>query len=139
MYNMVITPRFGDIDGLRHVNNTVVAIWFEKARNPIFRMFTPDLDLSYENWKLIMVKTEFNFLNQMYYGKDVEIKTYILKIGNTSFTIGHEAWQNGKLAVKGEAVVVHFDFIEKKTIPDSIRSKLNEHLMVEDACKIFDK
>lgn len=31
MYNIVITPRFGDIDGLRHVNNTVVAIWFEKA------------------------------------------------------------------------------------------------------------
>lgn len=104
-------------------------------------MFTPDLDLSYENWKLIMVKTEFNFLNQMYYGKDVEIKTYILKIGNTSFTIGHEAWQNGKLTVKGEAVVVHFDFIEKKTIPipDSIRSQLNEHLMVDDACKIFPK
>jgi len=141
MYNIVITPRFGDIDGLRHVNNTVLAIWFEQARNPIFRMFTPDLDLSYENWKLIMVKTEFNFLNEMYYGKDVEIKTYILKIGNSSFTIGHEAWQNGKLSVKGEAVVVHFDFIEKKTIPipDSIRSKLNEHLLIEDACKIFPK
>ncbi len=140
MYKTVVTPRFGDIDGLRHVNNTVLAIWFEQARNPIFRMFTPDLDLSYENWKLIMVRTEFDFLSEMYYGEDVEIRTYILKIGNSSFTMGHEAWQNGNLRVKGEAVLVHFDFIEKKSvpIPDSIRSQLNEHLMIEDACKIFD-
>ena len=140
MYKTVVTPRFGDIDGLRHVNNTVLAIWFEQARNPIFRMFTPDLDLSYENWKLIMVRTEFDFQSEMYYGEDVEIRTYILKIGNSSFTMGHEAWQNGKLRVKGKAVVVHFDFIEKKSvpIPDSIRSQLNEHLMIEDACKIFD-
>ena len=87
MYKTVVTPRFGDIDGLRHVNNTVLAIWFEQARNPIFRMFTPDLDLSYENWKLIMVRTEFDFLSEMYYGEDVEIRTYILKIGNSSFTM----------------------------------------------------
>ena len=61
MYKTIVTPRFGDIDGLRHVNNTVLAVWFEQARNPVFRMFTPDLDLSYENWKLIMVRTEFDF------------------------------------------------------------------------------
>lgn len=131
MYKTVVTPRFGDIDGLRHVNNTVLAVWFEQARNPIFRLFTPDLDLSYENWKLIMVRTEFDFLGEMYYGEDVEIKTFIEKIGNSSFTMGHEAWQNGKLNVRGKAVVVHFDFIEKKSvpIPESIRSNLEQHLM----------
>ena len=52
MFKIMVTPRFGDIDGLKHVNNTVLAVWFEKGRNPIFRMFTPDLDLSYEKWKL---------------------------------------------------------------------------------------
>ena len=133
MYKTVVTPRFGDIDGLRHVNNTVLAVWFEQARNPIFRMFTPDLDLDYENWKLIMVRTEFDFLSEMYYGEDVEIRTFIVKIGNSSFTMGHEAWQNGKLAVRGKAVVVHFDFIEKKSvlIPDSIKAQLTEHMIPE--------
>ncbi len=131
MFKTVVTPRFGDIDGLRHVNNTVLAIWFEQARNPVFRMFTPDLDLSYENWKLIMVRTEFDFLGEMYYGEDIEIKTFIEKIGNSSFTMGHEAWQNGKLKVRGKAVVVHFDFMEKKSIsiPESIRSQLEEHFL----------
>jgi acyl-CoA thioester hydrolase len=133
MYKTVVTPRFGDIDGLRHVNNTVLAVWFEQARNPIFRMFTPDLDLKYENWKLIMVRTEFDFLSEMYYGEDVEIRTFIEKIGNSSFTMSHEAWQNGKRAVKGKAVVVHFDFIGKKSIPipDSIKEQLTEHMISE--------
>lgn len=135
MFEIIVTPRFGDIDGLKHVNNTVLAIWFEKARNPIFRMFTPDLDLSYEKWKLIMVRTEFDFVGQMYYGTDVEIRSYITRIGNTSFTIGHEAWQNGELKAKGKAVIVHYDFIKEKsmTIPDSIKKQLEEHLIPESA------
>ncbi|MDI9618392.1 thioesterase family protein [Methanothermobacter sp.] len=134
MFRITVTPRFGDIDGLRHVNNTVLAVWFEKGRNPIFRMFTPDLDLSYEKWKLILVRTEFDFLAQMYYGSDVEIRSYITHIGNSSFTIGHEAWQDGELKAKGKAVLVHYDFIEqrKKPIPPDIRSKLEEHLVEED-------
>ncbi|GAB4316641.1 MAG: thioesterase family protein [Methanobacteriaceae archaeon] len=133
MFNITVTPRFGDIDGLKHVNNTVLAIWFEKARNPIFRMFTPDLDLSYEKWKLIMVRTEFDFLGQMYYGSDVEIKSYITRIGNSSFTIGHEAWQNGELKAKGKAVIVHYNFLEEKSlpIPESIKKQLEEHLIPE--------
>jgi len=133
MFNITVTPRFGDIDGLKHVNNTVLAIWFEKARNPIFRLFTPDLDLSYEKWKLIMVRTEFDFLGQMYYGSDVEIKSYITRIGNTSFTIGHEAWQNGELKAKGKAVIVHYNFLEEKSlpIPESIKKQLEEHLIPE--------
>jgi acyl-CoA thioester hydrolase len=64
MYTISVTPRFGDADGLRHINNIVLAEWFELARNRIYRLFTPDLDLSYEKWKLIMVKTDFEFLGQ---------------------------------------------------------------------------
>lgn len=134
MFKNYVTPRFGNIDGLKHVNNTVVADWFEIGRNGIFKYFTPDLDLSYENWKLIMVRTEFDFVSQMYFGTDVEIRTYVLMIGNSSFTTGHEAWQDGELKAKGKAVLVHYDFIEKKSkpIPDEIREKLNEHLIPEE-------
>ncbi len=134
MFKDYVTPRFGNIDGLKHVNNTVVADWFEIGRNGIFRYFTPDLDLSYENWKLIMVRTEFDFVAQMYFGADVEIRTYLLKMGNSSFTTGHEAWQDGKLRAKGKAVIVHYDFIEQKSkpIPEEIREKLIKHLIDEE-------
>ena len=46
-----------------------------------------------------MVHSEFNYLKQIYYGYDVEVRTYISKIGKTSFTIFQEAWQNGQLSV----------------------------------------
>jgi len=134
MFRDYVTPRFGNIDGLKHVNNNVVGDWFEIGRNGIFRYFSPDLDLSYEKWKLIMVRTEFDFVSQMYFGDDVEIKTYVLKIGNSSFTTGHEAWQEDELKAKGKAVLVHYDFIEKKSkpIPDDIRENLIRHLRDEE-------
>ena len=134
MFIEKVTPRFGDADGLRHINNIALVEWFEVGRNPIFRMFTPDLDLNYENWKLILVRTEFDYIGQMYYGEDVEIRSYITHIGNSSFIIGHEAWQDDKLKAKGKAVLVHFDFINQKSmpIPDSIKAQLKEHLIIED-------
>jgi len=134
MFTVKVTPRFGDADGLRHINNIALVEWFEVGRNPIFRIFTPDLDLSYEKWKLILVRTEFNYIGQMYYGKDVEIRSYITKIGNTSFTIGHEAWQDEELKARGKAVLVHYDFEEEKSkpIPDSVRKVLEKHLIEEE-------
>ena len=134
MFNIMVTPLFGDTDALQHINNNVLGTWFELARNDIFRIFTPDLSVSYDDWKLIMVKTTYEYLDQMFYGTDVEIRTYVLRIGNSSFTTYHEAWQDGRLCAKGTAVMVHFDFNEQKSIriPDDIRKELNKHLYVED-------
>ncbi|MDD3316476.1 MAG: thioesterase family protein [Methanosarcina sp.] len=131
MFSTTVSPRFGDIDGLGHVNNTVLPIWFEIGRNPIFRLFSPDLDLSPDVWHLILVRTEFDFLRQMYFRSEVEIRTFIAKIGNSSFTVGHEAWQEGELKVKGQAVLVYYDFKLQKAIPlpDSIREVLKAHML----------
>ncbi|MDD2439601.1 MAG: thioesterase family protein [Methanosarcinaceae archaeon] len=131
MFTTTIAPRFGDIDGLGHVNNTIVPVWFEMGRNSIFRLFTPDLDLRPEKWHLILVRTEFDFLSQMYFDGDVEIRTYITKLGNTSFTVGHEAWQRGGLKAKGLAVLVYYDFKLQKPlpIPAKFRKVLEEHLI----------
>ncbi|WP_040681808.1 acyl-CoA thioesterase [Methanobrevibacter boviskoreani] len=134
MFKIMVTPLFGDTDALQHINNNVLGTWFELARNDIFKIFTPDLSVSYDDWKLIMVKTTYEYLDQMFYGTDVEIRTYVLRIGNSSFTTYHEAWQDGRLCAKGTAVMVHFDFNEQKSIriPDDIRKELNKHLYVED-------
>ena len=134
MLKTIVTPRFGDVDGLKHVNNNVVGEWFELSREDIYRIFTPDLDLSLEKWRLILVRNETDFLSQIFFGQDVEIRTYVLKIGNSSFTLGNEVWQNGELKAKGKSILVHYDFIEEKSkrIPDEIRAKLNELLLKEE-------
>ncbi|MDL2228658.1 acyl-CoA thioesterase [Treponema sp. OttesenSCG-928-L16] len=131
MFTAVVTPRFGDVDGLGHINNTVLAAWFELGRNPLFRIFEPDLNLSHETWPLIMARTEYDFVDELFFQYNVEIRTYVHHIGTKSFTTYHEAWQEGRLCVKGKAVVVHYDFLKKETtpIPEDKKELLAEHLM----------
>ena len=61
----------------------------------------------------------------------VEVRTGISTIGNSSFHVVQEAWQNGKQIARGVAVLIHFDYKTEKAlpIPGEIRSKLSEHLM----------
>ncbi|MCL2142559.1 MAG: acyl-CoA thioesterase [Methanimicrococcus sp.] len=134
MFTITVTPRFGDVDGLGHINNTVPANWFELGRNPIFRMFEPNLNLSYKTWSLIMAHTEYDFIKEMFFQHDVEIRTYVQRVGNKSFTFYHEAWQEGRLCVTGRAVIVHYDFSKKVTteIPEDVKEKLKEHMIPED-------
>lgn len=128
-WKIVVTPGFGDVDGLRHVNNCVVPRWFELAREPVFRLFHPHLDLG--SWNLIMAKISIDYVSQMRLGSDVEILTFIKKIGRSSATIYQEAWQDGQLGCKGEAVIVHYDFTNLKSvpIPDHIVKELEKHMV----------
>ena len=130
MFSITVHSRFGDMDALGHINNTVPAVWFEFARNPLLRIFDPLLDLKRENFSLIMAHTDYDYISQLYFKYEVEIKTWITHIGTKSFTAYHEAWQEGRLCVKGSAVMVHYDFnTEKSTpIPEDKKKQLEEHL-----------
>jgi acyl-CoA thioester hydrolase len=132
MYTYSITPRFGDIDGLGHVNNTVIPGWFEQARNEIYRLFNPEFDFA--NWNLILARFEVDFIAQLFFNSDVEIKTFISRIGRSSFETYQEAWQTGRLCAKGKTVLVHFDFKFQKSIeiPKGLKIKLEEHFTTEE-------
>ena len=128
MFQETITPRFCETDALGHINNTVVPEWFEQARTPIFRIFTPDL--SPDNWKLIIARVEVEYTAQLKYGSDVVLKTCLEKVGNSSMYILQEAWQNDTLAARGKAIMIHYDYDNECStpIPDDIRQQLMEHL-----------
>lgn len=134
MWKKIVTPRFGDIDGLRHINNCMLPVWFELAREPMFRLFHPDFGKGMDDWRLIMARISVDFTSQMRLGADVEIRTYVRKIGRSSLTVFQEAWQDGELGAKGEAVIVHYDFPNKKSlpIPEPVRDELVKHMVEED-------
>jgi len=135
MFCITVTPRFGDIDILGHVNNIVPAHWFELARTPIMKIFDPELRLTKETFQIIMAHSDYDFVGQISFHYDVQIKTWISRIGTKSFTVHHEAWQQDRLCVKGNAVIVHYDLCSKQTmpIPNDKRKLLEEHLLHEDA------
>jgi acyl-CoA thioester hydrolase len=119
------------MDILGHVNNTVPVVWFELARNPLFKIFDPEMRLTRETFPLIMAHTDYDFVGQIYFQYEVEIRTWISRIGNKSFTMYHEAWQQERLCVKGSAVIVYYDFNTETAIPipDDKRKQLEEHLL----------
>ena len=131
MFSTIVTPRFGDMDMLGHINNTVPVVWFELARNPLLKIFDPNMELKRETLSLIIAHTDYDYVGQLYFQHEVEIRTWISHIGTKSFTSYHEAWQQGRLCVKGSAVMVHYDFnIEKSTpIPEDKKRLLAEHLL----------
>lgn len=122
-------PRFNDTDALGHINNASIATWFEEARRPIFEYFIPDLDP--KKWNLIIARLEIDYLAQGYYQKSVTIKTSVEKIGNSSFVLLQEAFQEGVAISRGKSYLVHFDYSEQKSkaIPESIKEKLKTHLI----------
>ena len=131
MFTTTVTPRFGDMDMLGHINQAVPVVWFELARNPLIEIFVSNQELKRETFPLIMAHTEYDYIDQLYFQHEVEIKTWITRIGGKSFTTCHEAWQQGRLCVRSSAVLVHYDFgAEKSTpIPEDKKKLLAEHFL----------
>lgn len=131
MFTTIIQPRFGDTDALGHINNAALALWFETARNPFIRIFVPDLNIKMETFPLIMAHTDYDFVDELFFQHEVEIRSWIIHIGSKSFTMYHEAWQKGRLCVKGSAVIVHYDFKTRQStlLPEDKKKILQEHLV----------
>ena len=128
MFETVIEPRVSETDGVGHINNTTVPIWFEAGRNKIFKLLTPDL--SFENWRCIILHSSIDYVKQIYYGKNVVVKTWVEKVGKTSFVLYEELHQEGELCAKGRAVYVNFNLRtqSKEPIPPDVRRQLEQHL-----------
>lgn len=123
-----ITPGFYETDALGHINNTVIPMWFEKGRVPLFKIFTPDLDPN--KWCLIVVRLDVQFLAQTGYIDPVTIKTHIKRIGNSSFVVTQSCIQNEIETAKADTTMVHFDYQNQKStpIPDAARQALHQYL-----------
>lgn len=128
MFETTFEPRFNETDALGHINNSVFLTWFEHARIPIFRIFTPDLDP--KKWELIIARTETDYLKQVLPSSEVLVKTWLSKIGNSSMTVEHELFQFGEKAAHGRAVMIRFDYARQKASPleSSQRALLEKHL-----------
>lgn len=128
MFIEKVMPRFSETDALGHINNTALPIWFEAARTPFFKFFTPDLNP--HDWKLIVAKIEVEFKGELFYGHEVEIHSSIARIGNSSFVIKQAVYQRKTLCAVGLATMVRFDFNDKKarSLDERERALLTAHV-----------
>lgn len=128
MFKTIIEPRVSETDGVGHINNTIVPVWLEAGRNKIFKLFNPDY--SFDNWKMIILNTNIDYVHQIYYGENAEIRTGIKKLGNTSLQLYEEIWQNNMLCVKATTIYVNYNLHKQisEPLPKIIRTELEKHM-----------
>ena len=114
MFALSINPRFCDTDAMGHINNTVYPVWFLEGRESILKIFNPSL--STEEVSLVLAKLEIEYIDEIFFGKTVEIRTVVLRVGTSSVLVGQEAWQSDSLCATATATMVNFDKHTRKSV-----------------------
>ncbi len=129
MDEMTLAPRFSETDALGHISNTTLPVWFEAAREGIFRRIHPSLSL--DDWPMIIARYEIDLKRQMFLGAPVTVKSGIEALGNSSLTVYQEAWQHGQLAAIGRSILVRFDYGTQRSVPltAAMRARLADLLL----------
>ncbi|MDE2428437.1 MAG: acyl-CoA thioesterase [Burkholderiales bacterium] len=129
VYTVTIPIRWGDMDAMGHVNNTVYFRYMEQARIEWLSMMgcLPD-----ENGNgPVIVNAYCTFKKPLKYPGQVEVCTYIGAAGRSSFETMQEMRSVGdgySLYAEGGAKVVWVNSVTEKSVPlpDAIKQKLNE-------------
>lgn len=124
IYRFRISPRWGDMDAMNHVNNATYLRYLEEAR--IQWLNALGTDWFDESRGPVLASATVNYRLPIEYPSQIDIELFTTRIGTSSLTIGHRMVDagNGTLYCDGHVVVV---WIDRKTgkpasLPDSIRS-----------------
>jgi len=120
-----IPIRWGDMDAMGHVNNTVYFRYMEQARISWFDALMP----AAEAWKdtgIVIANASCNFKRALNYPGIVEVRVTIDPPGGSSVPTFYELMMDNDLYADGAAVVVFIDMKSQKPvrIPEGIRSLL---------------
>ena len=104
MLTSTITPRIDDLGPAGHVHNTVLPSWFQQARGGLLaEFFTPkDTDPL-----PLMVKEYTITFHREIVMSPVEIQIHVQNIGNSSFTLFEQAFQDRHLSAESTVVYIN--------------------------------
>jgi acyl-CoA thioester hydrolase len=122
-----IALRWGDMDAMGHVNNTVYFRFMEQARIGWFDALVPR-ESAWKSTGIVIASTSCSFRRPMTYPGTVEVKVFSGRPGGSSVTTYYELRVDAEPApyAEGEAVVVFIDMEKQKPIriPEELRRRL---------------
>ena len=124
------TPiRWGDMDAMGHVNNTVYFRYMETARIEMLR--GAGFPMARTGHGFVVANIFCNFLRQLEFPGDVLIRTYVGPIGRSSFDVYHElsrADDTATVYANGGETVVWIDIERQKSqsLPAALRAWLEQ-------------
>lgn len=124
-----IHTRWGDMDGLRHINHAAYLTYMETARLDLYVQIGHDLDRWDQEESSILASMEVNYICQAVHPAAFEIGQRITRIGNKSYDILTAIFKRGKEmpVLQANFVLVSFNYDTNKTIPvpDEFKKYLN--------------
>ncbi|HOU67033.1 MAG: acyl-CoA thioesterase [Paludibacteraceae bacterium] len=78
-----IQMRFNDIDVLGHVNNAIQITYFDYGKVHYFESLKKQI-IDWSGSDLVMVHFEVDFMEPIFRGNNIEVKTKVYEIGNKS-------------------------------------------------------
>ncbi|HMV44528.1 MAG TPA: acyl-CoA thioesterase [Leptospiraceae bacterium] len=130
---MIITPiqiRFSDLDAMRRVNNSVYSSYLELGRMDFCKKYLEIQTL--EDIPFVLVRVELDILKSLRTGEDANVKTWVSRIGNTSWDFSAEIINpiNNTIYARAKTVQVYYDYrIDSKlTIPESFYKILQSEM-----------
>lgn len=130
VHTMRMPIRWGDMDAMGHVNNTNYFRYIESARIAWLEQVGGLPESRSEG--PVIVNASMNFLKQLTYPADIEVRTFVAPPGRSSVEVSHEIrlidpdGQPGELHAEGAAKVVWVDFRLGKSapLPQALRAEL---------------
>jgi acyl-CoA thioester hydrolase len=116
-----IAIRWGDMDAMGHVNNTVYFRYMEQARIAWFESLVPRAE-AWGDISIVIVSASCNFQRPINYPGTVEVKVYAGPPGGSSVPTFYELLIENQVYADGAATVVFLDREQKPLrIPERIR------------------
>ena len=112
--------RYRDTDQQGHVNNAVYSTFFESGRTELIYGPNPLHD---PDGGFVIAHISVDYIEEIKWPGQVEIKTGVLKVGNTSVTMVQGVFFKDRLKAYSESVIVHVDKKTKKSRPLNLQAR----------------
>ena len=119
--------RIDDLDMQGHVNNASAMVLLQEARAAFNR--TAGLGALMGDLRAMVAGHTVEYAGEINHPGSVEIRTGVLAVGRTSFTLGQVARQGGLSKLYAQSVMVLTDANGPATIPDALRAAYERFLL----------
>ena len=122
-----IPVRWGDMDAMAHVNNTVYFRYMEQTRISWFEALLPRGE-AWGSTGIVIANASCNFKKAINYPGTVEVKMFAGAPGGSSLPTFYELLVKNQIHADGEATVVFIDMEKQKAvrIPEALRNLISK-------------
>jgi acyl-CoA thioester hydrolase len=111
-----IPIRWGDMDALGHVNNTLYFRYMEQTRVRFFEISNLGYG-EYPGQGAVIVNAQCSFRKPLVYPGSVEVRMFLGEPGRSSVETWYELWNGGEIYADGSAKVVWIDLATNRSAP----------------------